>query len=1060
MGSQLSLDGKSDSFKSEFDSRIHDLDLPYEEKSRLLSQPISVKWELLCKYQNLCNKAVVTATDVIQRLQMLPISQELKFCRKWLLASQRSDLKTFVSLGGLDALVNILLLEDDASNSSSKKAEALLCLSRLMETEEAINVIRNDESAMLIFCLKLDPSADTICHNALNLIAQFAAYCPNSAEIIWPALRECLEELELPRETDIWLRVLAEGSIICKRDVLHTLMMIIGSCSTEASRAELLSKFEEGGLLGKVGSLREQYGQPNSLELIERANDEIVKARQSAQNPALRNLASIAKNTLVISLDSSGPKIFTTKRSSEDFEKEGDEREETLEEVFASLLSYLQLFWQLYYPPDLPAPSQEALPQLADVWGNAWQMAGQLDAERELTEALMVFVSRNSKGAWADCAARLKASESLEEEHADLKLQLSAEVKKVTDLSTQVKAMSGKSVASMKNIENLNKQVEVLTSELRAVKEQLDKERLKPTALQSNRPNDLPGSIQSSSVPPLPGMGPPPLPGMGLPPQLGRSAGPPPLPGMSTGPPPLPGMAPPTLPGMSAGPPLLPGMSTGPPPLPGMGPPALPGMSAGPPPLPGMGPPPLPGVGPSSLPGKGPPPLPGMGPPPLPGMAPPLPGQIPPAPGSSMIGQLPSKQKRAPLKPMKGLMWETVSPVQYNQSVWKEISDADIQLDVELLTEKFCQAKPAQEKAPSAQAPQVARIDIIPKKRCQPVEIILARLRIPSQTILSALLRMDEEVLTLRALESLKGTMPTDSEISKLTSFTGEPSELGAVEQYFLSLSEIPAPTERIDSLISKHYIGASLDFLNENIPTLRALYKEIISSRRLHGVMAVTLAVGNYMNGTGFRGGAYGFQISTLNKLSGMKGNDKSSLLDFIVLSCARTNPDLLNLKQDLPHLEPSMKLSLSDLKVELTALTKAHGTIRVAIDSQSESPDDHVAEKLGRHYQELSREVQDKEAATKQLEELFMEMHKAYCVDPKSEEGSNFLGDLNNFVNTFTQLSLPYLSEAQKQARQQTPQPKVSWGVIFKAESKPNADRVRLSAALMKKLIPQDEL
>mmetsp|Transcript_23816 Transcript_23816/g.42162 ORF Transcript_23816/g.42162 Transcript_23816/m.42162 type:complete len:1083 (-) Transcript_23816:744-3992(-) len=1081
MGSQLSLDRKSDSFKSEFDSRISELDLPYEQKKYLLNQSISVKWELLCKYQSLCNKAVVSPTDVVERLQMLPISQELLFCRKWLVASQRSDLKAFVSLGGLDQLINILLLEDDASNSARKKAEALQCLGKLMEVEEASTTFKNDESAMLIVCLKLDPSIESTCHYALTFLGQFSTYVRDSIDIIWPALTDCLEEFGLNSETDLLMKILAEGSLTCKRDLLKTLLLIVNSCTTAEAKADFLTKIERGGILGAVELMRDEYGQPNSLQLIEQAYGEIEKAKDQAMNPALKNLASKARTTLVLSLDQSGPRIFTAKRSSEDFES-AEELAEAIEDIFNSLKSYIQVFLQLYYPPAVAPPvvPVDNLPKLHEIVNQVSEIASNLGAERELTEALNVFMSRPDKGVWTECVTRLKADVGIEQELVTLRNQMNLEKQKIEDMSVQIKQMAKKNIGLAKVSDDLKKKLDEVNKELSLVKQQLEQEKQKASsAVKSNlsgMPSMLPGSSSpgssdAKSLPPLPGQGPPPLPGKSLPPPLpgqslpplpGTNApplpghGPPPMPGSSSLPPPLPGHAPPPLPGQSL--PPLPGSSM--PPLPGQGPPPLPGQSMpplpgqGPPPLPGQKAPPLPGQGPPPMPGQSMPPLPGQGPPPLPGNAPPLPGQAMPAPGAST--GLPPKQKRAPLKPMKGLMWDTVSPVQYSQSVWKEITDTDVQLNVELLTEKFCQSKPAPDKPTSAHiAVQPTRVEIIPKKRCQPVEIILARLRIPVPSIIQSLLQLNEEVLTIKALEMLKGTVPTDAEISKLSSYTGEASDLSQVEQYFLSLSEIPAPVERIDSLISKYYIASTLEFLNEKIPLLRAFYTEVIESRRLRRVLGVILAVGNYMNGTGFRGGAYGFQITTLNKLHGMKGSDKSSLLDFIVLTCSQNDPDLLNLKQDFPSLEACIKLTISDVKVELSALVKAQGIIRTAIDSQSENPDDHVAEKLGKHFRELSRELQDKENSARQLEELYIDMHKAYCVDPKSEDGANFLPDLHGFINTFTQLSLPYMTEAQR-----TPAPLKISAVSSILKAATSEKNKRLSVAIAKKVMKLDEL
>jgi hypothetical protein len=299
-----------------------------------------------------------------------------------------------------------------------------------------------------------------------------------------------------------------------------------------------------------------------------------------------------------------------------------------------------------------------------------------------------------------------------------------------------------------------------------------------PPALPGMGPPPLPGMsapplpgmsappLPGMSAPPLPGMSAPPLPGMSVPPPLPGMGGPPPLPGMG-GPPPLPGMGgPPPLPGMSA-PPPLPGMSS-PPPLPGIGPPSLPGM--GPPPLPGMGPPPLPGMGPPPLPGMGPPPLPGMGPPPLPGMGPPpLPGMgPPPLPGMPGFGQMQGgitaiasrpkpKAKVKPPVPMKGIFWEPVKPEVVANTVWTRIDDTSIQLNIDDLVTVFAEKKaPPKLAAPPVAQAKPSAPEIVSKKRCQVVEIMLTRLKLSIPSIVEALLTMNSAVLTSGVVDSLK----------------------------------------------------------------------------------------------------------------------------------------------------------------------------------------------------------------------------------------------------------------------------------------------------------------
>ena len=54
----------------------------------------------------------------------------------------------------------------------------------------------------------------------------------------------------------------------------------------------------------------------------------------------------------------------------------------------------------------------------------------------------------------------------------------------------------------------------------------------------------------------------------------------------------------------------------------------------------------------------------------------------------------------------------------------------------------------------------------------------------------------------------------------------------------------------------------------------------QVRSSRALKAVLEHTLALGNYLNGSSAKGGAWGFKIDSLNKLIGTKTVDGSSTL------------------------------------------------------------------------------------------------------------------------------------------------------------------------------------
>lgn len=109
----------------------------------------------------------------------------------------------------------------------------------------------------------------------------------------------------------------------------------------------------------------------------------------------------------------------------------------------------------------------------------------------------------------------------------------------------------------------------------------------------------------------------------------------------------------------------------------------------------------------------------------------------------------------------------------------------------------------------------------------------------------------------------------------------------------------------------------------------------ELINSIRLRKIFGIILKVGNKLNGAGNEeetkpgsinnnstttSTANGFSVESLPKLGQIKGCDrKTSILHYIVSLIQRSNPSLLDLKEELPILYkvPSINFSNNDLSL-----------------------------------------------------------------------------------------------------------------------------------------------
>ena len=89
----------------------------------------------------------------------------------------------------------------------------------------------------------------------------------------------------------------------------------------------------------------------------------------------------------------------------------------------------------------------------------------------------------------------------------------------------------------------------------------------------------------------------------------------------------------------------------------------------------------------------------------------------------------------------------------------------------------------------------------------------------------------------------------------------------------------------RLQALQASQQFAPQWEQLTDECKTVGVAIEQVRSSPALRSTLNRVLALGNYLNGTSARGGAYGFKLSALDKLSALKTTDNSSnLLAFLV--------------------------------------------------------------------------------------------------------------------------------------------------------------------------------
>uniref|UniRef100_A0A674ITG6 Dishevelled associated activator of morphosis 2 n=1 Tax=Terrapene triunguis TaxID=2587831 RepID=A0A674ITG6_9SAUR len=454
---------------------------------------------------------------------------------------------------------------------------------------------------------------------------------------------------------------------------------------------------------------------------------------------------------------------------------------------------------------------------------------------------------------------------------------------------------------------------------------------------------------------------------------------------------------------------------TPPPPPPPGGPLALPSslMMECLPPLP----PPLPFS--SCPPPPAPPPPPG-GPPPPPG-APPFfsMGMMPP-PTTIFSNSGTSLRKKSipqPSHPLKSFNWAKLSEEKIHGTIWHEIDDlkAFRVLDLEDFEKMFSAYQRHQKEMGSTEdlylsTRKVKELSVIDGRRAQNCVILLSKLKLSNDEIKRAILKMDEqEDLAKDMLEQLLKFVPEKSDIDLLEEHKHEIDRMARADRFLYEMSRIDHYQQRLQALFFKKKFPERLAECKPKVEAILLASKELTRSKRLKQLLEVVLAFGNYMN-KGQRGSAYGFKVSSLNKIADTKSSiDRNiTLLHYLIMIFEKNYTDILDMQSELQHLPEAAKVNLMELEKEVNNIKTGLKAVEVELDYQKR----RMREAGDRFVPVMSDFITVASFSFSELDDLLNEARDKYAKALKhfgENEGKmqpdEFFGIFDTFLQSFTE-------------------------------------------------------
>ncbi|NXB25727.1 DAAM2 protein, partial [Rhagologus leucostigma] len=497
-----------------------------------------------------------------------------------------------------------------------------------------------------------------------------------------------------------------------------------------------------------------------------------------------------------------------------------------------------------------------------------------------------------------------------------------------------------------------------------------------------------------------------------------------------------------------------------PPPPPPGGPLALSSshMSENLPPLP----PPLPFS--SCPPPPAPPPPPG-GPPPPPGAPPFFSMGVPPPSTTTFSTGGPSLKKKSipqPSHPLKSFNWAKLSEERIHGTIWNEIDDlkAFKVLDLEDFEKMFSAYQRHQVGVSSSiafltlspesefwEAPillsvlgekhntdcfpsllkymqkemgstedlylstrKVKELSVIDGRRAQNCVILLSKLKLSNEEIRQAILKMDEqEDLAKDMLEQLLKFVPEKSDTDLLEEHKHEIERMARADRFLFEMSRIDHYQQRLQALFFKKKFPERLAEAKPKVEAILLASKELIRSQRLRQLLEVVLAFGNYMN-KGQRGSAYGFKVSSLNKIADTKSSiDRNiTLLHYLIMIFEKNYPDILDIQSELQHLPEAAKVNLVELEKEVNNIKTGLKAVETELDYQKR----RMRESGDRFVPVMSDFITVASFSFSELEDLLNEARDKYAKALKhfgETEGKmqpdEFFGIFDTFLQSFAE-------------------------------------------------------
>ena len=270
-----------------------------------------------------------------------------------------------------------------------------------------------------------------------------------------------------------------------------------------------------------------------------------------------------------------------------------------------------------------------------------------------------------------------------------------------------------------------------------------------------------------------------------------------------------------------------------------------------------------------------------------------------------------------------------------------------------------------------------------------------------------SVLEMDitDDDFGIDVINGLISIAPKEDEIKKITALSQEDAmSMSPSVQYFYLVANFPKYAERLEMWLDILEFEQIMTEADEATDMLIDCANSIKGNEQLAGVLKIVLALGNYLNIGSAQAGALGVRIGDLEKLTGLKAADGSTLLDWVVGLVRKTDPKLCRFGDHMPRLQESTNVDLGALEKEVGEIRrKMDRCIRASKRDPIENKDG-APKTLQRHVQRNDPLLKKLELKHLRVQQILKDLLQYFGETPDCGQGAtDWLNTLVNFVAIF---------------------------------------------------------